>query len=80
MVTMIFRSGMVPVAIGIVAGIIAARIGSKLVAGLLYGIPATDALTFVGVAVVLGLSALAAAYIPARRAARVDPLAAIRAE
>ena len=66
--------------VGIGVGIIVARIGSKLVAGLLYGIPATDPVTFVSVAVVLGLSALAAAYIPARQAARVDPLTAIRAD
>jgi len=79
-VGMVLRSGMPPVLIGLVAGIVIARIGSKLVAGLLYGIPATDAVTFVGVAFVLGLSGLAAAFIPARRAARVDPLAAIRAD
>ena len=47
---------------------------------LTYGVAPTDALTFVAVTIVLAATGLVAAYLPARRAARVDPLAAIRAE
>jgi len=79
-VTMFLRSGMIPVVIGILIGLGASYVGSRLVAGLLYGIAPTDGVTFAGVTIVLGAAALAAAYVPARRAARVDPLAAIRAD
>jgi putative ABC transport system permease protein len=79
-VAMVLRAGMTPVVIGIVTGLGAAYLGSRLVAGLLYGIAPTDAFTFAAVTLVLGIAGLTAAYLPARRAARVDPLTAIRAE
>jgi predicted permease len=79
-ISMVLRSGMLPVALGIIVGLGASYAASRIVAGLLYGIAPTDKVTFAGVTIVLGFAGLAAAYIPARRAARVDPLAAIRAD
>jgi len=58
----------------------AAVAGSRIVSGLLYGIAPTDALTYVVVTLVLLAAALAAGFLPARRAARVDPLIAMRGD
>ena len=54
------------------------RSASSIVAGLLYGISATDARVYAGVALFVGLTAAAAAWPPARRAARLDPLRALK--
>jgi putative ABC transport system permease protein len=66
--------------LGIAIGIVASLAVTRLVSSLLFGIRANDPLTFAGVAVLLSLVALAAAYIPARRAMRVDPVTALRYE
>jgi predicted permease len=79
-VALVLRSGMLPVIVGIAAGLGIALLGSRLVAGLLYGITPTDRVTFVAVTVVLVATGLAASFVPARRAARVDPLTAIRTD
>src|ERR1700680_979176 len=60
-------------ALGVAIGIAASMAITRLMSTLLFGISATDPLTFVGVAVLLSLVALLASYIPARRAMRVDP-------
>ena len=66
--------------LGICVGVAASLGLTRLMSRLLFGVTATDPLTFAGVGVALALVALAACYIPARRALRVDPLAALRHE
>ncbi|HEY2459385.1 MAG TPA: ABC transporter permease [Candidatus Acidoferrum sp.] len=72
--------GLKLVLIGIATGLAAALGLTRLMASLLYGVSPTDPLTFTGVAILLALSALAACYIPARRAMRTDPMVSLRSE
>jgi putative ABC transport system permease protein len=66
--------------VGIVIGVGASLGLTKLMARMLYGVSSSDPLTFIGVAILLSLVALAACYIPTRRAMRVDPMVALRCE
>jgi ABC-type antimicrobial peptide transport system permease subunit len=66
--------------LGVAPGVVAAISLTRLLSGLLYGVTASDKLTFVSVCILLPLMALAAYYIPARRASRIDPMAALRSE
>jgi putative ABC transport system permease protein len=65
-------------ALGIAIGVLAAAISSRLMSSLLFGITATDPITFVLTAVLLGIVTLLASYIPSRRAAGTDPISALR--
>jgi putative ABC transport system permease protein len=67
-------------ALGLLVGIAAALALTRLITSMIYGISSTDATTFITVALLLALVALAACYIPARRVMRVDPMAALRYE
>jgi len=77
---MILRQGLELAIVGAAAGLVCALVVSHLMAGLLYGVTPTDPLTFLGVTLVLTVVALAACYIPAIRAMRIDPLVALRYE
>jgi ABC-type antimicrobial peptide transport system permease subunit len=67
-------------AIGIPAALIAGRLASSQLSGLLFGLSATDAATLSGAALLLAAVAALAAYLPAQRAARVDPMVALRTD
>jgi putative ABC transport system permease protein len=77
---MILRQGFRLTLIGLAAGLLAAVAVTRLLTALLYGVSATDPLTFGGVAFLLLCVALLACYLPARKAARVDPMVALRCE
>jgi macrolide transport system ATP-binding/permease protein len=67
-----------PAVLGIAAGLVAAFILTRFVAGLLYGISAEDPITFMGVTFLLAAIAMMSSYLPARRAMHVDPIVALR--
>jgi predicted permease len=77
---LILKHGVVLVALGVVIGLIAAVLLTRLMAHMLYGVTATDPLTFSAIALLLTFVALVACYLPARRAAHVDPVIALRSE
>jgi len=67
-------------ALGVTAGLAASYAVTRFIASLLFGVSATDMVTFVGVALLLAGAAVAASYLPARRATRIDPMVALRYE
>ncbi len=77
---LVMRQGIGAVVVGVAVGVVAALALTRLMTSLLFGVKPTDALTFLSVAVILTCVALAASYIPARRAMRTDPLVALRHE
>lgn len=76
----ILREGLGVTLIGVVIGLVAALCLSRIMADYVYGIKATDPLTYAAATLVLILASLAASYIPARRAASVNPMQALRNE
>jgi ABC-type antimicrobial peptide transport system permease subunit len=77
---LVLREAMILTAAGLIAGLGAAFALTRYLSSLLYGITATDPGTFTGVVVLVAAVALAAAYIPARRATNIDPMKALRYE
>lgn len=77
---LVFRQALVLTAMGLTIGLAGALAASQIVANLLFEVKPNDPLTYVAVSAVLAVVALAACYIPARRAAKVDPLVALRQE
>ncbi len=78
--TLVFKQGMILVLIGEAIGLAGAFALTRVIRGLLFGVTPTDLTTFIAVAAILAGVALLATFIPARRAARVDPLVALRYE
>jgi putative ABC transport system permease protein len=79
-VALVVKQGMALVLMGIAAGTTLALGMTRLISGMLFGITATDPLTFAAVVALLGAVAFLANYLPARRAASVDPMVALRYE
>jgi len=77
---LVFRQGIIQLAIGMTLGLALGAGVAQLVAGVLFEVQPRDPMTFASVVAVLTFAGLLACYVPARRAARVDPLSAMRAE
>ena len=77
---MVLRQGVILAGIGVVIGLVAAVGLTRFMSSLLYGVEATDPVTFAAVAALLTAVALVASYLPAVRASRTDPLVALRCE
>ena len=77
---LVLKEGMSLVGGGVAVGLIVAAAVTRLLASFLYGVNPLDAVTFVAIPMVLALVAFLASYLPARRAAKVDPMIALRYE
>jgi putative ABC transport system permease protein len=79
-VALILRQGMTLASIGIVLGLAVSVVAMRMLSTLLFGIAASDSLTWVGVSLIVPAVCAAACYFPARRAAAIDPMAALKQE
>jgi ABC-type antimicrobial peptide transport system permease subunit len=77
---MFVRQGLVLSAVGAVAGLVAAGVLGRLMSSLLFGVSSLDPLAYVAALVVTIAAATIASYVPARRAATIDPMNTLRAE
>ena len=79
-IRLILKHGLALTLIGVAAGVLGGLAAARAMSGLLYGVTATDPATFVAISLLLGIVATLACYLPARRAAKVEPMAALRRE
>ncbi len=77
---LIFRQALALAGLGLVLGLAVAVTGTRLLTSMLFRVQPNDPIVYVAVAVLLGVVALVASYVPARRASKIDPLTAIRQE
>jgi putative ABC transport system permease protein len=77
---LVLSQGMLTTVVGVMIGIAGSFVLTRAMQSLLFGVSATDPVTLVGVALLLGCAALLACYVPARRASKVDPMVALRYE
>jgi ABC-type antimicrobial peptide transport system permease subunit len=77
---LVVRQGMWLAGAGLAIGLAGALVLTRLMSSMLYGVSATDAVTFAGVTLLLGSMVFIACYLPARRAAKFDPMVALRCE
>lgn len=77
---MVVREGAWMAFIGISAGLVVGLFASRVIAAFLFGVTPTDPGTFASASILLGMVALVASYVPARRASKIDPMAALRSE
>jgi macrolide transport system ATP-binding/permease protein len=78
--TLVLRDGLILIMVGLAIGLSLASLATRLLTLFLYGVSATDQVTFAVISLLLAAAALFASYLPARRATQVDPLAALRHE
>jgi ABC-type antimicrobial peptide transport system permease subunit len=76
---MILKEGGVLLAIGLLLGVAGAILAARVIQGLLFGVAPDDPTTFIGVAVMMGVIGIGACWLPALRAARIDPAITMRA-
>jgi putative ABC transport system permease protein len=79
-ISLVLKEGMLVAGLGIAIGILVALAFARSLASLLYGIPTTDFVSFAGAVALLAIVAMVACWIPARRAMRIEPMAALRYE
>jgi predicted permease len=77
---LVVRQGMLLAVSGVTIGLAAAFLLTRLIRNLLFGVQATDPITFLGISLLLAMIAMLASYIPAQRAARIDPMISLRCD